>query len=71
LAWIFCNTSPMLMLLCVSPTSVPGTAKIDGTQQNSALVEELSASPLSRAQRAELVTQSVRVFRLNTGRRAA
>ena len=44
-------------------------ASIDGiTQQNSALVEELSASAMSLAHRAELVTQAVRVFRLDTGR---
>jgi len=47
-------------------------ASIDGiTQQNSALVEQLSASALSLAQRAELVTQSVRVFRLNSSARPA
>ncbi len=47
-------------------------ANIDGiTQQNSALVEELGASAMSLAQRAELVTQAVRVFRLgDNGRRA-
>ncbi|MCE4555480.1 methyl-accepting chemotaxis protein [Roseateles cellulosilyticus] len=44
-------------------------ADIDGfTQQNSALVEELSASAMSLAQRAELVTQAVRVFRLSSAR---
>ncbi|MFT7775995.1 methyl-accepting chemotaxis protein [Roseateles sp.] len=43
-------------------------SSIDGfTQQNSALVEQLSASAMSLAHRAELVTQSVRVFRLNSG----
>lgn len=47
-------------------------ASIDGiTQQNSALVEQLSASAISLAQRAELVTQSVRVFRLNGSARPA
>ncbi|MFG6486730.1 methyl-accepting chemotaxis protein [Roseateles sp. BYS78W] len=47
-------------------------ASIDGiTQQNSALVEQLSASALSLAQRADLVTQSVRVFRLGGGARTA
>jgi aerotaxis receptor len=40
-------------------------ASIDGiTQQNSALVEELSASAMSLTHQAELVTQAVRVFRL-------
>ncbi|MCE4540738.1 methyl-accepting chemotaxis protein [Pelomonas sp. P7] len=40
-------------------------ASIDGiTQQNSALVEELSASAMSLTQRAEVVAQAVRVFRL-------
>ena len=43
-------------------------SNIDGiTQQNSALVEQLSASAMSLAHRAELVTQAVRVFRLNSG----
>jgi len=47
-------------------------ASIDGfTQQNSALVEELSASAISLAQQAELVTQAVRVFRLSTTARGA
>lgn len=47
-------------------------ASIDGiTQQNSALVEQLSASAISLAQRAELVTQSVRVFRLTGSARPA
>ena len=47
-------------------------ASIDGiTQQNSALVEQLSASAIALAQRAELVTQSVRVFRLNGSARPA
>ncbi|RTL44201.1 MAG: PAS domain-containing methyl-accepting chemotaxis protein [Burkholderiales bacterium] len=41
-------------------------ASIDGiTQQNSALVEQLSASAMSLSHQAELVTQAVRVFRLN------
>jgi aerotaxis receptor len=47
-------------------------SRIDGfTQQNSALVEQLSASAMSLAHRAELVTQAVRVFRLNGGKSLA